>query len=69
MPDAVNFIVLLEDFLSVTTTGARQTVWYSSQYWMPSVEQSADRNTHRVKCAQVKQIPCLFLVMASSVHL
>jgi len=33
---------------------------------MPFVEQSAGRNAHFVKCRQVEQIPCFFLVMASS---
>lgn len=65
MPDGVGFITFF-GCSSVTTTGARQTVWYSSQNWMPPVKQSAVGNTHFVKCTQVKQIPCFFLVMASS---
>jgi len=65
MPDGAFFSILL-GFSSVTTAGARQTVWYSSQNWMPFVEQPAGRNAHFVKCRQVKQIPPFFLAMASS---
>jgi len=65
MPDGA-FFIIFSGFSSVTTAGARQIVWYSSQNWMPFVEQSAGRNAHFVKCRQVEQIPCFFLVMASS---
>jgi hypothetical protein len=65
MPDGVCFIII-SGFPLVTMAGARQTVWYSSQNWMPPVEQSAVGNAHRVKSTQLKQIPCFRLFMASS---
>jgi hypothetical protein len=64
MSDGTCFILFGLSF--DTTTGARQTVWYSSQNWMPFVEHSAGRNAHFVKCRQVKQIPCFFLIMTTS---